>query len=432
MPLQGPSFDGHRFITEALAKGGAGSLVQRGQEPGNGNLSAPDKFFVLVEDALKAMGDLARFWRRQHPALKVAAITGSNGKTTTKEMAAQILSGSFRLLKNEGNLNNQIGLPLSLFRLSAEHQVAVLEMGMNMPGEIRRLKEIAEPEVSLITNIGRAHLEFLGNLEGVAQAKGELWEDLKPEDWIAVNGDDPRVVSLAAPARCQKKIFGIQEKADVRGSEIEDWEGKGIRFSLTAQGRKIPVRLPTFGRHNVYNSLGAASLAVILGISLEEIAVRLETFQPYSGRGRLIPLGKDVHLVDEAYNSNPDSLEATLTAFSEMKGKSRGWLVMGDMLEVGSDTAEVHQNAGRRMGQMGFTRLFWLGDMGEHLARGAAAAGFPFQTFYSANGPEEILDNLEGLVQVGDWILVKGSRRMKMERVVQGLIERFGQAPGPT
>ncbi len=430
MPLQGPSFDGHQFIADALRRGGAGTLIQRGREAGNGN-ALPGKFFILVEDVLKAMGDLARFWRRLHPGLQVAAITGSNGKTTTKEMTAQILSGSFRILKNEGNLNNQIGLPLSLFRVSAEDQVAVLEMGMNMPGEIHRLKEIAEPQVSLITNVGRAHLEFLGNLEGVARAKGELWEDLKPEDWIAVNGDDPRVVGLAAQARCRKKVFGIREKADVRGSEIEDWEGKGIRFSLSGEGRKVPVRLPCFGRHNVYNSLGAASLAVILGISLDEVAARLATFQPYSGRGRLIPLGKDVHLVDEAYNSNPDSLEATLASFSEMKGKSRGWLVMGDMLEVGSEAAEVHQNAGRRMGQMGFTRLFWLGDMGEHLARGAAAGGFPFQIFYSAHGPEEILNNLEGLIQDGDWILVKGSRRMKMERVVQGLIERLG-GPGPT
>ena len=213
VPLKGPNFDGHRFISAALRRGACGTLVEPGEEAVAA--SFPDKFFIRVPDTLKGLGDLAHFWRESH-RVKVAAITGSNGKTTTKEMTAQILGRRFRILKNEGNLNNLIGLPLSLLKLSEVHEIAVLEMGMNVPGEIRRLKVIADPQVSLITNVGRAHLEFLGNLEGVARAKGELWEDLREEDWIAVNADDERVVRLAASARCRKKSFGIENPAEIR------------------------------------------------------------------------------------------------------------------------------------------------------------------------------------------------------------------------
>ena len=380
-----------------------------------------------MEDVLRSLGDLAHFWRQQQRALKVVAITGSNGKTTTKEMAAQVLAGSFRVLKTEGNLNNLIGLPLMLLRLSPADEVAVLEMGMNVPGEIRRLKEIADPGISLITNIGRAHLEFLGSIEGVARAKGELWEGLKEEDWIAVNVDDPRVAQLAAPAKCRKKTFGMTAGAEVRGAEVEVEEGRGVRFSLALGKKRLPVCLAAFGQHNVHNALGAASLAAILGMNIEKIAGGLEKFRPYSGRGRIIPLGKKVHLLDEAYNSNPDSLEATLSAFSGMKGKSRGLLVLGDMLEIGAATTEAHEKAGKRIGETGFAHLFCLGGMGAYFARGAAEAGMDRGKVHLAKDSEEILEDLGDLVEEGDWILVKGSRKMRMERIVEGLIERLGR-----
>jgi UDP-N-acetylmuramoyl-tripeptide--D-alanyl-D-alanine ligase len=427
VPLQGPNFDGHKFIRAALDKGAAGSLARYGWEQGAGDFDFSGKFLILVEDVLKALGDLAHSWRQRQRLLKVVAITGSNGKTTTKEMAAQILGRNFRVLKTEGNLNNLIGLPLMLLGLSPTHEVAVLEMGMNVLGEIRRLKEIADPQISLITNIGRAHLEFLGSLEGVARAKGELWEGLRAEDWIAVNVDDPRVVRLAAPARCGKKTFGMMPGAGVRGAEVEVEEGRGMRFSLTLEGKRLPVRLAAFGQHNVSNALGAASLAAILGMNIEGIAAGLEKFQPYSGRGRIIPLGKNVRLLDEAYNSNPDSLEASLSAFSAMKGKRRGLLVLGDMLEIGPDTAEAHEKAGRRMGGEGFAHLFCLGEMGEYLARGAKEAGMDQRRVHPAKDYGEILENLGDLVEEGDWILIKGSRKMRMERIVEGLIERLGR-----
>jgi UDP-N-acetylmuramoyl-tripeptide--D-alanyl-D-alanine ligase len=399
--------------------------MRPGWEPKAGGNDVPGKFLIRVEDPLRALGDLAHFWRGRNSRVKVVAITGSNGKTTTKEMTAQALSEAFRVLKTEGNLNNLIGLPLMLLRLSDEHEVAVLEMGMNIPGEIRRLKEIAEPQVSLITNVGRAHLEFLGSLEAIARAKGELWEGLKPEDWIAVNADDPRVVALAAAVHCRKKTFGIRQRAEVSAEDFSGKAGRGTRFSLKLGGKGIPIQLNTFGRHNVYNALGAAALAAIVGLDAEKIAAGLERFHPYAGRGRIHPLGRGLRLLDDTYNSNPDSLQATLAAFGEMKGESRGLVVVGDMLELGPGTVGFHEEAGKHLGALGFEHLFFCGEQREHMAEGAKSAGVEESRIHTFASPEKIAESLLSLVVEGDWILVKGSRRLRMERVMEALIERL-------
>jgi UDP-N-acetylmuramoyl-tripeptide--D-alanyl-D-alanine ligase len=420
--LRGPNFDGHRFIPEALKKGASGALLETGGEISGP--SFPDKFLIRVPDTLQALGDLAHFWRERQPA-KVAVITGSNGKTTTKEMTAQILARRFRILKNEGNLNNLIGLPLSLLKLSEEHEVAVLEMGMNAFGEIRRLRAIADPQVSLITNIGRAHLEFLGSLDGVARAKGELWEDLGEDDWIVVNIDDERVVNLAAAARCRKKTFGIQNPAEIRGRDIHVEAGKGIGFTLQAGGQKRNVTLSVFGQHNVYNALAAASLAEVMGVEGDEIALGLEAFQPVYGRGKPIHISDRIHVLDDSYNSNPDSLEATLSAFAEMKGEGRGIAVLGDMLEIGPFSKEFHEQAGRRVGAMHFYHLFLFGEAARHMAVGAIASGMQENRIHFAHDLEELLKALEKTLAAGDWILIKGSRRMRMERVVEGFKNWF-------
>lgn len=425
VPIRGPNFDGHQFIGQALERGAAGSLTRPGWEPEAGGNDVPGKFLIRVEDPLRALGDLAHFWRGRHFRVKVVAITGSNGKTTTKEMTAQTLSAAFRVLKTEGNLNNLIGLPLMLLRLSDEHEVAVLEMGMNTPGEVRRLKEIAEPQVSLITNVGRAHLEFLGSLEAIARAKGELWEGLEPEDWIAVNADDPRVVELAAAVLCRKKTFGIRQRAEISAEDVYVESARGTRFSLKMDGKRIPIQLNTFGRHNVYNALGAAALAAIVGLEAEEIAAGLERFHPYPGRGRIHSLGRGLHLLDDTYNSNPDSLQATLAAFGEMKGETRGLVVLGDMLELGPGTAGFHEEAGRHVGALGFGHLFLCGAQREHLAEGAKSAGMEESRIHTFANPEEIVESLVSVVVEGDWILVKGSRRLRMEKVVEALIERL-------
>ena len=427
IPLQGPRFDGHDFIGEALAKGAAGSLVQRGREGRISEKDSSGKFFIVVDDVLRALGDLAHFWRTRQPA-KIVAITGSNGKTTTKEMTAQILMEKFRVLKTEGNLNNLIGLPLMLLKLSPEHDVAVLEMGMSERGEMRKLKAIADPQVSLITNIGHAHLEFLGNLEGVARAKGELWEGLGSDDWIGVNVDDPHVAKLATSARCRKKTFGIIQDADVRAEDISLASAKGVRFFLRMGDWRCPVGLAAFGRHNVYNALAAATIAAILGMEVERVVVGLEKFQPFPGRGKVIVLGRNVRLLDDSYNANPDSLNATLSAFAEMKGQNRGLLVLGDMLELGPGSTEAHRKAGERIGEMKGAHLFLLGEQAGHLAEGAKAAGMGAQNVRLVRNHEEVLEGLGKMIEEGDWILVKGSRRMHMERIIEGLVESLGRA----
>jgi UDP-N-acetylmuramoyl-tripeptide--D-alanyl-D-alanine ligase len=410
-----------------MAKGAAGSLVQYGRMESVGGNQGPGKFFVLVRDVLQALGDLALSWRCRH-SIPVVAITGSNGKTTTKEMAASILSKRFNVLKTEGNWNNLIGVPLSLLKLEPVHEVAILEMGMNVPGEIRRLRAIAEPHISTINNIGPSHLEFLENLEGVARAKGELWEAVGGTDWIAVNVDDPRVVQLASSARCQKKTFGILHPADIYAEDLCLEPGKGIRFSLIAEGARRPVQLNTFGNHNVSNALAAAALAKILGIHLEEIRAGLEEFWPLAGRGKILFLGRDIKILDDSYNANPNSFQATLSAFREMKGENRGILVMGDMLELGSTSAEEHEKAGKGLAAMGLAYLIFLGEKARHMAEGACAEGVREENVRIAKTHMEVLTFLGEKIKKGDCILVKGSRAMKMERIIQGLENLLGRA----
>jgi UDP-N-acetylmuramoyl-tripeptide--D-alanyl-D-alanine ligase len=233
---------------------------------------------------------------------------------------------------------------------------------------------------------------------------------------------------LAAPARCGKKTFGIAQEADVRAEDLFLEEQRGIRFSLRMGGTKRTVGLAAGGRHNVYNALAAATLAAILGLGLEGIVAGLEGFQPFPGRGQIIRLRRNVHILDDSYNSNPDSLQATLSAFAEMKGKNRGLLVLGDMLELGPSSAAVHEEAGKRIGEMRVGHLFLVGEQAKHLAGGAKAAGMREQSVHVARNHEEVLEGLRKVVEEGDWILVKGSRRMHMERVIEGLTNCLGRA----
>lgn len=420
VPLKGPRFDGHDFVAAAMAQGAAGSLVEEGREEWARRLGLPGKFFIAVQDVLQSLGDLAHDWRSRQSA-RIVAITGSNGKTTTKEMTAGIFSRRHRVLKTEGNLNNLVGLPLMLCRLNPEHELAVLEMGMSQFGEIRRLKEIADPALSLITNIGPVHTEFLGSEEGVARAKGELWENLRESDWIAVNTDDGRVRALAEGTPSHKKTYGIGPEAEVRGQNIALQPGRGIQFSLVLDGTGHLIRLHTFGRYHVTNALAAATLASIAGIQAEEIVAGLEQFQPYEGRGNILYLPKQIRILDESYNSNPVSLQATAAAFAEMKGENRGLAVIGDMLELGPGSAAAHEKSGRKIGAMPLDHIFALGKESRHLAAGAQAAGLAADRLHWAEGHEAILSELTRVLQPGDWILVKGSRGMRLERIIEGL-----------
>ena len=414
--LAGPHFDGRAFLSQAFDRGAAGALIS-----GPWSLdSIPDPGIVIeVDDTLQALGDLARIWRQPF-SLPLVGITGSNGKTTTKEMLAGILESSGPTLKNPGNLNNLIGLPLTLLGLGPEHRFAVLEMGMNRSGEIRRLSAIAGPTVGLITNIGPAHLEGLGSLEAIARAKGELFEALTREDWAVINQDDPRVLELSTRCSSQKITFGLDPRAEVRAEEVR-LNSAGLIFWLCAQGQRREIRLPLPGRHNVGNALAAAAAALVLGLSLDRIQGGLEGFSPPAHRLQIRIGSQGVHLLDDSYNANPASLKAALETFQLLRQEQRGGLVLGDMLELGASSRTAHQEIGTLVGRLGVDYLLTLGERTPALRDEALLGSRPPVQAIHCGSPKELLEQLNRLAQSGDWVLIKGSHGMGPSTVAEAL-----------
>jgi UDP-N-acetylmuramoyl-tripeptide--D-alanyl-D-alanine ligase len=417
--LKGPRFDGHGYLLQAFEKGAVAALVS---ELLKSESWAPDRIVIRVRDTLAALGDLAALWRRKF-SVTMIGISGSNGKTTTKEMLAGILEREGPTLKNTGNLNNAIGLPLSLFSLNGNHRFAVMEMGMNHLGEIARLCQIARPSVGLLTNIGPAHLEGLGSLSLIAKAKGELFEALDVNHWAAINYDDPRIRDLARSCRARKITFGLDPKAEVRAEQI-GLTPQGGRFRILFQGERAEVALPIPGEHNISNALGAVAAALALGLSLEKIRPGLEGFRLPEHRLQLKRGLKGVHLIDDSYNANPASLKVALNTFQALREGKRGGLVLGDMLELGDQASEAHREIGRIIGEMDVSYLLTLGPLSQDLLSEALKGGRPPHKAFGAESHEEIINELLNLIREGDVILIKGSHGMDMETVVRALEDR--------
>lgn len=419
--LKGPHFNGRDFVALALERGAAAALVE-GPFP----LSAlpPAAVILEVEDTLEALGRLAQIWRRRF-SLPLIGLSGSNGKTTAKEMTAAILGGLGPALKNPGNLNNLIGLPLTLLTLGPEHRAGVLEMGMNRPGEIRRLAEIADPDIGLLTSIGPAHLEGLGSLEAVAQAKGELFAALSADDWAVINRDDPwiRLVSEGCPAR--KIYFGLDPQAEVRAEDIR-LTPEGTRFALLYQGTRQEIRLGLWGDHNVRNALGAAAACLTLGIGLEQIRQGLESFSPPPQRFQIRPGIRGSFLIDDSYNANPSSLKASLETFQALRQGRPGGLVLGDMLELGKFSEVLHREIGRIIGDLGVDYLVTLGPWAKILSEEALRGVHPPRRTRPLDTLEEVLESLQQMISPGDWVLIKGSHGMALEKVAQALGQEQG------
>jgi UDP-N-acetylmuramoyl-tripeptide--D-alanyl-D-alanine ligase len=413
--LRGERFDGHDFVAAAAARGVGLFLVDQAWTASH-QLPA-GCCAVIVPDTLRALGDLAA-WHRRRFKIKVVAVTGSNGKTTTKEMLARILTQTGPGLKTEGNLNNLIGLPLTLFRLTGKERWAVLEMGMSEFGEIDRLAEIADPDLGIITNAFPAHLEGLGSVEGVARAKGELFLRLKPGAWAVYNVDDPLVSKCPTPASVNRLTFGLRG-AEVSSASITTLGKKGERFTLRLPGEEQPVLLAAFGRHNIYNALAAAAAAHALGVSGEVIRLGLEEFTPYDKRFQLEEIS-GVVLIDDSYNANPASVAAALATLKEVREQGRAAAVLGDMLELGAGTEEAHRETGSFAAGC-VERLFLLGELAQRVADGALAAGFAPEAILVAKDHDELSRALLAWVQPGDCVLIKGSRGMRMERVAQAM-----------
>ena len=417
--IPGGHYDGHDFLGDAHAAGAVAAVVKKGTRVPSGLIS------IEVEDTVKALGDIAAWWRNKF-RIPCIAITGSNGKSTTKEMASTILDAMGPVLKTEGNYNNLIGLPLTLFRLSDEHGAAVLEMGMNASGEIRRLSEIARPDVGLITNVTAAHLEKLHTVEAVAKAKGELFEAMGDHGVAVVNAEDRWVREMSSLHTGEKISFGMQNDCDVKFMHMETNGLDGMDLAFSVKGQEHRVRLSVPGAHNVMNALAAVAIGVALGFETDEAIARLSGFHPMSMRFEQVQLANGVRVVNDSYNANPESMRAAFRTAGAAKRSGRFIAALGDMLELGERSKEMHRGIGEDAVSMGIGGLYVMGDFAQDMASGAEAAGLPESEIHICEDSDQLCRLVEEEIRAGDVLLVKGSRGMKMERLVDYLKQEIG------
>ncbi len=408
--------DGHRFVEDALEKGASAAVVSRhwAEDRKRRSLSGT---MIVVETPGTALGALGRTYRRRF-RIPVVGITGSSGKTTTKDMAAAVLSTRYRVLATEGNLNNWLGVPLTLLRLSKTCEAAVIEMGISEHGGLKYLCEIADPTIGVITNIGPAHLEFLGSVEGVAKAKGELLDHLEESSMAILNLDDLFVSKERARLKGRLLGFGIEKICQFRGEGLViDQEGCG-HFSL--QGRFFHLAVP--GRHHVYNALAATAVGAALDVPVEQAAKALGAFRPSKLRGQIVEWN-GIRLLNDTYNANPASMRAALETLARMSVSEGGRrvAVLGDMLELGASAVQSHERLGELAAGIGMDAIFALGDMSGHVSRGGISGGLPSDRSRAFKDRESLVTDLRAFLKPGDLVLMKGSRGVAMETTAEAL-----------
>jgi murE/murF fusion protein len=439
--LQGESFDGHAFVPDLVSRGVRAFVLKQGAfdslDPAVRNQMVNEKALVFeTRDTLAAFGQLARYHRVRSQA-KIAAITGSNGKTTTRKMAHGIFSTRFDTLATRGNFNNEIGLPLTLLRLAPVHQWAIVEMGMNHPGEISRLSAIARPDIAVITNTAGAHLEGLGTADNVARAKSEIFEGVAEGGTAVIFSDDPRRDIMEAAARGNKKIneillFGSAPDARVSAKDIAV-TGQGLAFTLTQETETCSCRINTPARFMVNNALAAAAASRAAGIPLQKIQEGLTDFTPVKGRMNLGTLPFGLNLIDDTYNANPASMSQALKTLAEVAAVGRAYAALGDMLELGPDSDRLHREIGHLAAELSPARLYLFGTRTDHLMAGAVEKGYPEARIFKGT-KEEIAKDLaatlanttfSGDSRTNPWLLLKGSRGMAMETLVPMLEAQY-------
>jgi len=425
--LPGENFDGHDCLTAAAEKGAACLLI-RTDRLGKLTAGMNEVPVISVPDTLRGLGAIAHAWRLRFP-IPLVAITGSSGKTTTKEMIATVTSRSRNILKTEGNLNNLIGLPQTLLGLREGHDLAIVEMGTNCPGEIARLAAIAAPDIGLITNIGPAHLEGLGSIEAVREEKGALFGVMAGRGTALINRDDHDIAVIAERWRGNRVTFGLTPDADITARRIEMAGPEGVRFNLVIDGIGIPVRMPVCGTHNVLNALAAAAAAGALGFDRQAIAEGLAAFLPVPGRMEIRRLGNGALLIMDAYNANPASMREALKTLQGLRAEGNTVAILGDMLELGGEAQELHEGIGTILAQTGVDRVYLKGALSRSTAAGALRKGLPQERIAFFDEPEEVIARLQSHLKKDDWILIKGSRKMKMEAVAEALIAAFDVRP---
>ena len=406
--LTGEKADGHDFVAAAAQKGAVAALVSRDVEPG--------VVTIKVADTVRAFGDIAAGYRKEL-GLKVIGITGSVGKTTTKEMTACILDRTFRTAKSEGNHNNQLGLPMSILAMPEDTQLAVLEMGMNHFGEMTYLSSIAKPDLAIITNIGTMHIEHLGTRQGILEAKLEILKGMSPEGVGVFNGDEPLLWNVRSDGGHKKYYYGIENySCDVVASDIQEFED-GMRFVVTGFGHQFELFVPVVGRHAVYDGLAAVTAALLLGVKPEVIQNQFTGFRNTGMRQRIYEQN-GVTIIEDCYNAGPESTEAALNVLESCKTEGRRIAVLGDMLELGNRSSAEHY----RIGRLAASKTDLLFTYGAHSVRtvtGAITGGMSQKNTAHFDTHEELANMLRMRVKEGDVLLFKGSRGMKMEKVLE-------------
>ena len=414
LPLEGERFDGHSFIGSALEQGAAGCITARERES-----YLPGKFYIKVRSTHRALRDLARYYKERF-SIPFVAVTGSVGKTTTKDMVAAVLSAKYRVLKTEGNYNNSIGLPLTLLRLDSTHQICVLEMGMDRAGEIDYLSELVEPDVALITNVGDSHIENFGTREGIFAAKCEIFHHLKGDGTAILNGDDPMLSTLKGQLPQTTLMVGSGEGLDYTAFDVASDDVGHITCQVKTPKSKFQADIPALGTHMIYPTLMAAAVAELFGMQADEITRGIRAFLPTKMRMNVVTCPGDVVILNDAYNANPQSMRAAAAVLGDARERRRV-AVVGDMKELGPSSAMFHQAVGGYFAQAGIERLIAIGDLAKYMAQGAVQEGMSQEQVSYFPNLEEAKQALNREIRAGVTILVKASRSMAFEKIVDYL-----------
>ena len=424
--LKGENFDGHRFVKGAMDDGAVGAIIARKAWPSvlrwvrgyRKKRSNSSPFVIGVNDSLRAYQNLAAYHRRRF-SIPLVAVTGSNGKTTAKEMVSHVVARRWRTLKTEGNYNNSIGVPKTLFRLTGRYEAAVIEMGVDQEGQTTRLCEMAQPTVGVITNVGPDHLEFFGTIQGSARAKAELLPAL-PQDGVAVlNADDAYFKTFARKAKCHVVSYGFSPKADVRASDVlVNRGGSSFRLHLPRRTRAKHVQLRVAGQHNVSNALAGAAVGHALGLSGQDISIGLGKMRAASMRSQIHHF-KGVTYLYDCYNANPASMEAAIDLLRELAKGHRTIAVLGEMRELGANEVAFHQEIGRYVAKKNLSYLIACGPLGSQIADGAKEKGMSTFNVIAVKAVAEAAKVLQRIVSRGDVVLLKASRGVQMEKVLE-------------
>ncbi len=426
--IRGPRFDGHEFTRQVLEYGAAGAVVEDGFYAGVADIWR--EFLLPVGDTLRALQTLAREVRRKW-GKRLIAVTGSAGKSTTKEMIAEILSRRFRVLRSPGNLNNDFGLPLALLKLEPEHEAAVVELAMSASGEIARLASLAEPQIGVVTNVAAVHLQFFDSVDAIARAKRELIDYLAttgPDAVAVLNADDERVSRFGEGFPGRVVTFGFSPRADFRATEVQPEQGMGTFVRASKPDGQLEFSLPLPGRHNVQNALAAIAASSQFGIGAKEISEALASFQNLHQRGEILTLPSGITVINDSYNSNPLAMERMLEALAAWPGARRRIVVAGEMLELGPTAPDLHRQVGRKCAQSGVEQVLGVQGDARFIVEGAVEGGMPASRARFFPDAKPAADFCRTLVSPGDLILVKGSRGVHLETVIELLRGQSSQA----